>query len=259
MQALGSLNSCSRHPSVRLVGQSRWTFPAPNRSVTVDIPASDWSNIHGGHSQPQIGRSQWTPQRQTGRTVTVDTSSFTLVRKSLLTLNNRNVHCASDESHISNTHISSTHSQNQIDQTVAVDILSDWSNSHSGDAQPQSDHTVSVDTLQPQTDQTVPVDVLNLRLITRSQWTLSLLLRRQSECALQPSTDQIFTLDTHSLRRIRQSPWTSCIFKLIRYSQWTPPSSDWSDSPSTLQTPTDQTVPADTAQPQTDQQTHWTH
>ena len=116
---------------------------------------------------------------------------------------------------------------------------SDWSNSHCGHSQPQTDHTVSVDTLQPQTDQTVSVDILNLGLIIHIE-----LLTTSDWLHFHIGPPACYWGDSHS------APYD---LRLIRYSQGTLPSLDWSDSPSTLQPPTDQIDPADTAQPQTDQ------
>ena len=90
------------------------------------------------------------------------------------------------------------------------------SNSYIGHSQPQTDHTVSVDTLQPQTDQTVPVDILKLELI--------------SHIGLLTTSDWLHIHVGPPASYWGDSPNAFYNFRLIRYSQWTPPVSDWSES-----------------------------
>ena len=103
-----------------------------------------------------------------------------------------------------------------IEQSHWTPPASNWSNSHIGHSQPQTDHTVSVDTLQLQTDQTVPVDILNLGfiihtgLLTTSDWL---------HIHIGPPTSYW-----------GESRNASYNLRLIRYSPWTPPVSDWSES-----------------------------
>ena len=149
-----------------------------------------------------------------------------------------------------------------------MDTASDVSHSPSGHPQPQTDRTVTVDTLSLRMIILSLWTPYKLRLIRQCQWTswtldLSftldslkpqtdytftldprLLLRSQSQCALQPPTDQIFTVDAPSLRLIRESQWTPYNLRLIKQSQWTPYTfklirySQWTPHPRT-----DQAVP----------------
>ena len=114
-----------------------------------------------------------------------------------------------------------------IKQSQWTPPASDWSNSHIGHSQTQTDYTVSVDTLQPQTDQTVSVDILNLGLIIHIG-------------RLTTSDFYTFTLDP-------QPPTEETV--PVR-----PTTSDWSDIHSGHPHPqTEQRVAVDTLQPQTDQ------
>jgi len=187
IRILDWLKSCRGQPNIRLIGQSHSTFPAPNRSVTMD------------------------------------TSSFTLVRNSLFTFELWTLKQSQWTLCIRLSHSPTTHSQNQIHQTIPMDTpslrlidwtlpasdwsyclcghstTSDWSNSASGHPKPRTYNS-----------HWTPY---NLRLITRSHWTPSLLL---GETVPMRPTDP-----------------------MIRYSQWTPPVSDWSQSRSGHSTTSD--------------------
>jgi hypothetical protein len=115
-----------------------------------------------------------------------------------------------------------------IRQSQQTPPASDWSKSHGGHSQPQTNHTVSVDTLQPQTGQTVPVDILNLGLIihigllTTSDWL-------NFHIGLPASYWGDSSSASYNLRLIRQSQRTQHNLRLINRPGGHTKTSDWSD------------------------------
>lgn len=139
-----------------------------------------------------------------------------------------------------------------IRQSQQTPPASDWSKSHGGHSQPQTNHTVSVDTLQPQTGQTVPVDILNLGLIihigllTTSDWL-------NFHIGLPASYWGDSSSASYNLRLIRQSQRTQHNLRLINRPGGHTKTSDWSDIHSRHPTTSGWSITLDTLQTEADQ------